>query len=614
MSASPQPAIGVSYSAFRKGNAAAPAQSLDTTAGETMEDRQWGNVELNTRDIQYVRLMGAGGYAGPDVEPGRGRRPALARPHPALAGPWMRGWIRTLLSYADIPRRFNLTSHFLDRNLEEGRADRTALYCGGRAYTYAEVARLTNRVGHVLRDLGVEIEDRVLLALSDGVEFVATWYAVLKIGAVAAEVYTFLQPKDYEYYLNYTRARVVVVDGATREKVRSVAPRCRFLRHLLVVGPAEELTTQEVSFDRLVAQAPDQLEPEETSKDDIALWKFTTGSTGSPKAAVHCHYAPLISFERYAKQTLGYTADDVVLPVPKLFFGYARDAATLFTFGVGAAGIVFPERSTPERLFELIERFRPTILVQVPTMINAMATHPDAGRYDLSCLRYCISAGEALPVEVYQKWRRAFGVEVLDGIGSSELYHIYISNRPGAVRPGSVGQVVPGYQALVVDGDGNPLPDGEPGELRVAGETAALLYWNDREKSRRTFAADWVRTGDLFKRDADGYFWYQGRADDLLKVGGIWVAPLEIEGCLLEHPAVRECAVVGYEEAGLVLPRAYVALREPGTASPDLARALQEFVRSRLSPHKYPRDVRFVAALPKTASGKVDRKALKGGL
>jgi len=518
-----------------------------------------------------------------------------------------------LVTYEDVPNRFNVTRYFLDRHLEEGHETRVALYCQDRAVTYGELVRLVNRVGHVLRELGVEPEHRVLLALSDGVEFVATWYAALKIGAVSAEVYTFLHSHDYAYYLDYVRPRVVVTDSVTHERMREAAREVGFRGRLLAVG-VEELESGEASFDRMVAEAPDELQGEDTSKDDFALWKFTTGTTGRPKAVVHCHYAPYLSFWNYAQEVIRYTPDDVVLPVPKLFFGYARDCTALFPFGVGAAGIVFPERSTPERLFQLIERYRPTILVQVPTMINAMVSHPDADRHDLSCVRLATSAGEALPAELYHRWKAKFGVEVLEGIGSSELYHIYISNRAGEVRPGSVGRPCPGYRAEVRDPDGNRLPRGEVGELWVWGETAALLYWKDRAKSARTFWGHWVRTGDLFREDEEGYFWYQGRADDLMKVGGIWVAPLEIEECLLRHPLVAECAVVPYTAEGLMLPRAYVVLRDPREATPDLVRALQDHVRSHLSPHKYPRDVRFVESLPRTPSGKVDRRRLREGV
>ncbi|MGH2995442.1 MAG: benzoate-CoA ligase family protein [Gaiellaceae bacterium] len=518
------------------------------------------------------------------------------------------------MTYEDVPRAFNLASYFVDRNVEEGRRARTALVGPGGATTYAELAALTNRSGNVLRELGVRAEERVLLVLADGVELVALWYGAQKIGAVTAEAYTFLQPKDYAYYLDYTRASVVVADGTTLERVREAAVSSRWLRHVLVVGPGEELRPGEASFDALAAGAPDELQPAPTTRDDIAIWKFTTGSTGLPKAAVHPQHSPLLSFDWYARGVLGIREDDLVLPVPKLFFGYARDLAALYPFGVGAAGIVFPERTTPEGIFELVARHRPSILVQVPTMMAAMVAHPDAAGQDLSCLRLCTSAGEALPRELYERWRATFGVEVLDGIGSSEAYHIYISNRPGRVRPGSVGEVVPGYRARVVDEEGHEVTDGEVGTLWIEGDTAALLYWNEHEKTKQTFSGDLVKTGDLFVRDPDGFFWYRGRSDELIKVGGIWVAPAEIEHCLISHADVVECAVVGYEEEGLTLTRAHVVLRAGVAGSEELAAALQDHVRAHLSPHKYPRDVRFAAELPKTPSGKIDRRALRAEL
>jgi benzoate-CoA ligase family protein len=369
--------------------------------------------------------------------------------------------------------------------------------------------------------------------------------------------------------------------------VREAAAGSPYVRDVLVVGD---------DFDELVAGAPDELEPAPTTKDDVAIWKFTTGSTGQPKAAVHPTHSALLSFEWYARGVLDLQEDDLILPVPKLFFGYARDLAALFPFGVGAAGIVFPERTTPERIFELIERHSPTILVQVPTMMAAMLAHPDAAERDLSCLRLCTSAGEALPRELYERWRETFGVEVLDGIGSSEAYHIYISNRPGRVRPGSTGELVPGYTAHLA----------ENGELSIEGDTAALLYWNEHEKTKATFSGDTVRTGDLFERDDDGFFWYRGRADDLIKVGGIWVAPAEVEDCLLGHPDVIECAVIGRDNDGLTQAWAFVVVRRAADES-----ALQDFLRGRLSPHKVPRVINVVTELPKTPSGKIDRKALR---
>jgi benzoate-CoA ligase family protein len=517
-----------------------------------------------------------------------------------------------LIRLEDIPRELNLATHFVDRHVDEGRGERTALICAGdREYSYADLADRTNRIGNVLREVGVRPEERVLLALSDGVDFVASWYAVIKLGAVVAEAYTFLQPKDYAYYLEYTRARVVIADSVTLPAIREVAARASHLQKVIVAGGHPPLEGRELSLADLVEDASPDLAAEPTARDDIAIWKFTTGSTGTPKAAVHCMHDPLISFENYARDVLDYRPDDRVLPVPKLFFGYARDAAALFTFGVGAAGIVFPERSTAERLFELIAEHRPTILVQVPAMMRAMLGDPAAERADLTSLRLCISSGEALPGELYQAWMDRFGVEVLDGVGSSEAYHIYLSNRPGAVRGGSVGQLVPGYDARLLNAEGNEVPEGEAGELRIAGESTALMYWGDHEKSKATFAGDWIRTGDLFARDADGYFWYRGRADDLLKVRGIWVAPQEIEQALMEHDAVADCAVVGVERGDGLIPRAYVVPSAPESLSDDTAAELQDFVRSRLAPHKYPREIRFMEDLPRTASGKVDRRALR---
>jgi benzoate-CoA ligase family protein len=496
----------------------------------------------------------------------------------------------------------------VDRNVELGRGERPALITDGAVTTYAMLAELVNRVGHVLLELGVRRGDRVLLALSDGVEFVATWYAAQKIGAVTAEVYTYLPVKDYAYFLRYTGATVVVVDVVTVEAMREAAGDGQRLLVVDTPGNAVELRAGERSFAELTAAAPTELDAAPTGRDDVAIWKFTTGSTGAPKACVHPAHSPLLSFDWYARGVLDLTADDVVLPVPKLFFGYARDLAALFPFGVGGAGVVFAERSTPERMFELIGRHRPTILVNVPTMIAAMVAHPAAAAADLGCLRLCTSAGEALPAELARRWHDTFGVEVVDGIGSSEAYHIYVSNRPGRPRPGSLGQLVPGYTARVVADDGTPLPDGAIGLLEVSGDTVALEYYDAPEKSAATFVGDrTVRSGDLFVRDAGGDFYYRGRADDLLKVGGVWVAPSELEHCLLAHPDVLECAVVGYQEQGLTLPRAFVVTRAGAVVT---TADLQQLARTRLSPHKYPRDVRFVDDLPRTANGKLDRRAL----
>jgi len=514
------------------------------------------------------------------------------------------------VSTSDPDAALNLATAFLDSNVANGRGGGTALTGPAGTITYAELSDLTNRVGNALLELGVRAQQRVLLSLADSVEFVAAWYAVQKIGAVTAEVYTFLQPKDYTYYLDYTEAVVVVVDAATLDRMRVASAASRRRATLLVVNAGDiALRDGEVSFESVVLRQSADLVAAPVTDGDIAIWKFTTGSTGKPKACVHTARSPIVSFEGYAHGVLDFRADDIVLPVPKLFFGYARDLAALFPFGVGASGVIFAERPSPELLFDLIARYRPTILVNVPTMMQAMLDHPSAASQDLSCLRLCTSAGEALPEPLHHRWNDVFGVEVLDGIGSSEAYHIYISNRPGRVRPGSIGEVVPGYAAEVVDDAGDPLPDGQIGRLWIRGKSASLMYWQDESASAATFGRDLVMSGDLVERDADGYFLYRGRSDDLLKVGGIWVAPAEIERCLVTHPDVVECAVVAAERDSLTHGCAYVVLKPGAAATPE---ALRDFVRERLSPHKVPREVCLVQALPRTGSGKIDRTALRG--
>src|SRR5690606_17601658 len=504
-----------------------------------------------------------------------------------------------MLRYADLPREFNIAAHFLDRNDDA----RTALITGSGPVTYGELKTLANRAGNLLSRLGVRRGDRVLLALADGVESVAIWYGAQKIGAVTAEVYTYLQPKDYRYFAGYAEPAIVVADTRTLGPLRAAG-----VTGLLVVGARpEDLREGEHHFETLIAEQPGTLDPAPTGPDDVAMWRFTTGSTGAPKACVLAARSAPLAFDWFARGVLDLRPDDVVLPVPKLFFGYANNMTALFTFGAGAKGIVFAERSTAHTMFRLIAEHRPTILVNVPTMMSAMVAHPEAAAQDLSSIRVCISAGEALPLELHRKWLATFGVEVIDGIGSSEMFHGYVCNRPGKVRMGSLGQVVPGYDVRVVDAHGEPVPDGEVGRLQITGETAALGYWQAPEKSAEVFVAEHtVRSGDLFTRDAEGYYYYKGRADDMLRVGGRWVAPAEVENCLRAHPLVVECAVVGYEEQGLTLPRAFVVAGGELTAA-----QVKEFVRSRLAPHKCPRDVVFVQELPETASGKLNRLALR---
>ncbi|MCI0489654.1 MAG: benzoate-CoA ligase family protein [Blastocatellia bacterium] len=518
------------------------------------------------------------------------------------------------------PERFNMAEYFLDHNIEEGRGDRVAVYYRDEEFTYAEVRQMANRCGNALLSLSIEMEDRVLMVLPDSIEFVATWFAIAKTGAVITMVNTILPTADYDYYLDYTRAKIAIVDVSVMERFAPAASRSRYLKHTIVVGTEKSGSITGVEghshihpYERLMADASDRLETAPTSRDDFAIWLFTSGSTGHPKAAVHFHHDLPYNTECYAKQVLGINEGDRTLSVPKLFFGYATGTNMMFPFAVGGQTALFAERSTAETMFEMIQRYRPTILTSVPTMINAMLRIEGASeRYDLSSLRFCLSAGEALPPELYNRWVDTFGVEILDGIGSAEMFHIYISNRPGDVVLGSLGRIVPGYEAKIVDAEGRELATGEMGTLRIKGDSAALCYWNAHEKSKETFAGDWCTTGDQFRVDEKGYYWYCGRTDEMLKVSGIFVSPTEIENCLLEHEAVRECAVVGAsDEQGLVKPKAFIVVSEGVEASEELERELKEFVKGTLAPYKYPRWIEFRDDLPKNDRGKIDRKSLK---
>ncbi|HZG54220.1 MAG TPA: benzoate-CoA ligase family protein [Pyrinomonadaceae bacterium] len=511
----------------------------------------------------------------------------------------------------EFPERFNMADYFLYHNVEAGRDGKVCLYFEDERYTYGDAVRLSNRAGNALvRECGVRVEDRVLIVLPDCPEFAWTWFGASRAGAVITMVNPLLPAADYVYYLEYTRARVAVIHESLLETFAEAARGAKHLRRVLVVGRERG---EFVSFADVTAVMPDELTPADTHRDDIAIWLFTSGSTGHPKGAVHLHHDLPFNTECYAKRVLGINEDDLTVSVPKLFFGYATGTNLLFPFAVGGATALFAERSTPEKLFEVIERFRPTVLTSVPTMINGMLNVEGAGRErDLSSLRFCLSAGEALPIELYERWMKTFGVEILDGIGSAEMFHIYITNRLGDVRPGSLGRIVEGYEAQVVDAEGREVATGEMGTLRIRGDSAALCYWQAHEKSKETFAGDYCTTGDQFHVDAEGYYWYHGRTDDMLKVSGVYVAPVEIEGCLLQHEAVLECAVVGHDAGDrLVKPKAFIVPREGFAPTEELAAALKEFVKSHLARYKYPRWIEFVTSLPKNDRGKIDRKQLK---
>jgi len=510
------------------------------------------------------------------------------------------------------PERFNLCSYYLDRNLDEGRASKVALSAGTERRTFAEIAARSRRVAAALRRAGVRPEERVLLVLPDRFEFAESFFGILRAGGVFAMVNPLLKREDFAYYLSYSKARVAIVHADIMAEFGPAAREARLLESVFVVGgDAPGFTPYEQAL-AAESEGSAQAECEPTGPDDLAGWLFTSGSTGKPKACVHTHADFAWNTETYALRVVRYAESDRCLSVPKLFFGYATGTNLMFPFRVGASAILFEGRSTADELFDQIAAHRPTLLTSVPTMINSMLRSPRMETADFSSLRVCLSAGEALPPKLYSEWKERTGVEILDGIGSAEMFHIYISNRFGDVRPGTLGQVVPGYEALIVGEDGREVPVGEPGLLRVRGGSTALCYWADKAKSRATFQGEWCTSADLFRRDAHGTFTYEGRADDLLKVSGIFTSPLEIENALLEHPSVAEVCVVGHEDGeGLTKPFAFVVLRSSFRGTDELARELKAWLQGKLAPHKYPRWFEWRESLPKNDRGKVARKELK---
>jgi benzoate-CoA ligase len=513
-----------------------------------------------------------------------------------------------------LPDEFNAAAYFVDRHVREGRADKIAIECGDAQVTYGQLARLVNQLGNGLKRLGVRIEERVLLLLLDTPEFAVSFFGAIKIGAVPVPVNTLLKPADYKYLLNNSRARVAIVSESLLPLIQSTPPsEFRYLEEIIVVG--SETPHGLYSFDDLIRESSDKLEPAPTSKDDAAFWLYSSGSTGQPKACVHLQHDMVISAERYAKAILKITEDDRFFSVAKLFFAYGLGNGLYFPLAVGATSILLPGPPRPQSVFETIERHRPTLFFSVPSNYVKLLAHapPSERDFSLASVRHSVSAGEALPATVFHRFKERFGVEILDAIGSTEALHMMIANSPGAVRPGSSGKIIPGFDARIVDDNDQSVAPGEIGNLLVKADSTCAYYWNEHEKTKDTIDGHWLRTGDKYHQDKDGYFWYAGRSDDMLKVSGVWVSPIEIERVLSEHPAVLEVAVVFRQDADeLSKPAACVVLRNGDSGNPELARDLQQFVLDRLPVYKRPHWVEFMPELPKTATGKVQRFKLRG--
>jgi benzoate-CoA ligase family protein len=509
-------------------------------------------------------------------------------------------------------RPLNLADRFLEHNLRAGRGDKTAVIVDRperepERYTYREVSALSARYGHELRARGIGLEDRVFIVLEDGIEWVAAFFGAQKVGATTMFLNPVASKEELAFYLEDSRARAVITTTGIAGRLPPHGAR-PFLRTVIEVD--DPATTAAIE------RHPATLETAPTLEEDFAIWLYSSGSTGAPKAAVHRAYDFVYNTERYAKNVLLFSEKDITLSVPKLFFGYATGSNLFFPFAFGGTTVLFPDKPLPDRLFQLVERHRATVLVNVPTMIAQMAAcwEKDAAEKrirDIRSLRCVTSAGEALPPELYRRWMSGPGVEILDGIGSAEMFHVFISATFGTVVPGSLGTLVEGYDAKIVDQDGKECGANEVGSLWVKGDSAAAFYWQRHEKSRDVLQGRWVVTGDQFVRDEKGLFWYRGRADDLMKVAGRWLSPQEIEDALTTHEAVAEAGAAPFMQDGLMKPMAFVILRAGMAPSEGLAKRLQDHVAQKTAAFKAPRFVEFVTSLPRSDRDKLARKELK---
>jgi benzoate-CoA ligase family protein len=514
------------------------------------------------------------------------------------------------LRLTELPARYNAAETFIDAH--RGVRDRTiAIRCQGVSVTYGELAANVDRCGNALRALGVGIEQRIAIVCADSPAFAYAFFGAIKIGAVPVPTNPLLTPRDLAYILNDSRAPAVVVSAPLLPKVLEIRTDVPRLRHVIVAGG--EAPSGTLAFDQLLASADDELMPADTTPDDPCFWLYSSGTTGFPKGAVHLQHDMVYCCDTYGAAVLATTESDRHFTVSPLFHAYGLGNGVFFPFRVGASTVYKPERPTPDLVYGLITQEKPTILFTAPTFYAALLAYPEDGfKYDLGSLRMCVSAGEALPKPLFDQWKRRFGLEILDGIGATEMLHIFISNFPAKAKGGTSGTPVPGYQARIVDDDGRELGRGEIGNLHVAGDSCAAFYWNKHEKSKAAFKGEWYVTGDKYHVDADGYYTYEGRSDDMLKVSGQWVSPAEVEAALMEHPAVLECGVVGMKDKDeLTKPKAFVLLKNGRQPSDALALELQNFVKGKITPYKYPRWIEFVPELPKTVTGKIQRFKLR---
>jgi benzoate-CoA ligase len=511
---------------------------------------------------------------------------------------------RTTPPRVEIPRDYNAAHDLIERNASRPQKVAYIDAASGAQLTYGELADRAHRFANALRAQGVAPETRVMIAMLDTPEWPVVFLGCILAGVVPIAANTLLTTKDFDFMLRDSRAQVLFVSKPLVATFEPLVGEIATLKSMVIAGE-----TGPQSVEAMVESGRGERRVADTCSDDACFWLYSSGSTGTPKGTVHLHSHLVQTAELYGRGVLGIREDDVVYSAAKLFFAYGLGNALTFPMSVGATTVLWPGRPTPGDVFNVLKKHRPTVFCGVPTLFAALlADAARPGKRELN-VRVCTSAGEALPAEIGKRWTAEYGSEILDGIGSTEMLHIFLSNRPGQVRYGTTGLPVPGYELRIVGDDGRECGTGEIGELQISGPSAALMYWNSRAKTKSTFAGEWTRSGDKYMRDADGYYTYGGRSDDMLKVGGIYVSPFEVEACLMTHGAVLEAAVIGVKDTDeLVKPKAYVVLKSGQSASRE---ELQQHVKDSLAPYKYPRWVEFVPDLPKTATGKIQRFKLR---
>lgn len=511
---------------------------------------------------------------------------------------------------------YNASYNFLQKNIELGRGDKVAIYYGADSYTYLEIETSANQFGAALKELNLDMEQRVLLLLHDTPEFVISFFGAIKIGAIPIPSNTLLPPKDYEYLLNNSRSKILITNCERWEDIKPIKDRLLYLKHVILVDGENQtlLKANEHSFQELIQRQDKELPPCYSTINDQAFWLYTSGSTGEPKGVIHLQTDMEKAYKSYAENILKITEEDITFSASKLFFAYGLGNGMYFPFGAGGSTVLMPDRPTAEKVFETIEKYRPTIFFGVPTLYGSMLNYLEKTKkdYDLSSIRLCVSAGEALPASYIEQWKNVFNLDIIDGIGSTESLHIYLSNQVNQIRQGSTGKIVPGYEAKILNEEGLEASVNEVGDLLIKGESVAGSYWNLKEENKKKFMGEWLMTGDKYFKDEDGFFWYAGRNDDMMKVGGIWVSPIEIENALLSHAHVLETAVVGIkDENNLDKPKAYIVLKDNLEPTEEMERELKGYVKKVLAPFKYPRVIEFVNELPKTTTGKIQRFKLR---